>query len=218
MASIVATSLSNMVIGGPYQIRGAQRFQALHSSPLCAERAYDIDHAPGYSGGTGGSILMQLFPEVNGRPASNPISSAVKVADPQYPDPASGKGRFPLMCFTPQVTLQKGAWYWVIISDNDPSPKINFFSMDMLTGPPNQVPTCSIWQNIGYWREIDYLIPSPLVFFYSNGLWQGLGWIAAPQGVLECGSEYGFPPASCNGAVHAVTHHRERDESTIQNL
>lgn len=197
MASIVATGLSNEIIGGPWGVKGGQRFQAAYSSPFCAERAYDIDHAPGYSSGTGGSILMQLFADGNGLPSGPPLSTGIKVPDPQFPDPASGKGRFPLVAFTPEVTLVKGQWYWIVITDNTPSPIVNDFSMDYLAGPANQVPTVSIWQNIGYWRPIPYLIPSPLVFFYANGLWQGLGWIAAPGGILECGTEYGFPAASC---------------------
>jgi hypothetical protein len=196
---IKAAGLSNEVIGGKNAIKGGIRFQAKYSSPLASLRCYDIDHAPGYAGGTGGSILMQLFGEVNGLPGGPPLATGVRVMDEQFSDPTTGRGRFPLICFDKQIPLIKGVWYWIVISDADPTPTVDYYSMDYLidTVNVNQVPECSIWIWFGQWKLIPYLVPSPLVFHYSNGLCQGLGWIAAPNGILEAGSGYGFPVGSC---------------------
>src|SRR5258708_14998438 len=112
--TIISTGLSNEVIGGPNAIQGGIRFRAAHSSPLAAFRCYDIDHAPGYSGGTGGSILARLFTDVNGAPGTIELARAVKVPDVEFPDPLSGRGRFPLLFFTPQWATQKGACYWIV--------------------------------------------------------------------------------------------------------
>ncbi len=204
--TIVATGLSNEVIGGKYLIKGGIRFRAKYSSPLAAIRCYDIDHAPGYSGGTGGTALAQLFTESMNpgppTPGTIELARAVKSPDPQFPDPSSGKGRFPLLCFTPQWTMKQDGWYWIVFSDATASPATDYFSMDYLTGPPNQVADAAIYIYAdGQWKSVPYLIPSPIVFHYANGLWQGLGWIGANAGgvagALECGAAYGFPKESC---------------------
>lgn len=198
--TIQSTGLSNEIIGGPSAIKGGIRFQAQFSSPFSSFRCYDIDHAPGYSGGTGGHIAVQLFADVNGLPGGPVLSNGVKVSDPQFPDPATGRGRFPLICFDKQIPLVKDNWYWLVISDQDPTPVTNYYSMDYLTNATvkNQVPTVSIWiWASGVWKLVDYLIPSPLEFYCSNGFRWGLGWIAAPGGVLACGQMYGFHPDSC---------------------
>jgi len=58
--SIISTGLSNSVIGGPNHQQNAIRFRAAHSSPLAAFRCYVIDHAAGYSAGTGGKLWAIL--------------------------------------------------------------------------------------------------------------------------------------------------------------
>lgn len=205
--TIVSTGLSNELIGGPNAIQGAIRFRAAHSSPLCSLRCYDIDHAQGYSGGGGGTLDADLHKDTVGGISNVLFSPGIllangeKASDPEFPDPATGRGRFPLVTFAPQVTLVKGGFYCILITDSNPTPKTNFFSMDYLYHATklNQVPDTSIWirAGVGPWKLVPYLIPSPLVFHYANGLWQGLGWIAAPGGVLEEGTMYGFPKGSC---------------------
>jgi hypothetical protein len=196
--TIIATGLSNEVIGGKYNVKGGIRFRARYSSPFASIRAYDIDHAAGYAGGTGGSIDMQLFTDMNGL-LGRLLALGTKTPDPQFPDPSSGKGRFPLICFTPQVTLVAGAWYWIVISDADPNPSVNYYSMDYLTGPPNQVDDIAIYIFAdNAWKPVPYLIPSPIQFNCSNGLRWGHGWIGANvggvKGALESGVQYGFAP------------------------
>jgi len=199
--TIIATGLSNEVIGGKYNVKGGIRFRARYSSPLASVRCYDIDHAAGYSGGTGGSIAAQLFKEgvPPGVPSIPALASGVKVPDAQFPDPSSGKGRFPLICFTPQPVLVAGAEYWIVFSDADPNPTVNYYSLDYLTGPPNQDPDIEIYIFAdGAWKLVPYLIPSPLQFTCANGLLWGHGWIGANAGgvagALESGVQYGFAP------------------------
>lgn len=206
--SIQSTGLSNEIIGGPNSIRGAIRFRAAYSSPISSFRGYIIDHAVGYSGGTGGTLNVELYPELGGLPAEGlRLSHGAKVPDPQFSDPTTGRGRFPLIAFTMQPTLTRGSWYWIVITDADATPKTNYFSMDYLYNATvlNQVPDASVWISVGAngaggvagpWKPIPYLIPSPLVLHYANGLFQGLGWIAAVP-TLQCGDAYGFLRGSC---------------------
>lgn len=196
--SITATGLSNEVIGGKYLTQGGIRFQAHHSSPLAAFRCYIINNASGYSGGTGGSMSVDLRTDNSGFPDIG-ITSGVPVPDPEFPNPTSGKGYFPLVQFDRSFALSKDAWYWLVVKNIDPNPIVNYFSLDFLTGPASQVVDTAIYVGTsGSWKLVSYLIPSPVVLHYANGLYQGLGWIAVnSNGSLECGQQYGFPQGSC---------------------
>lgn len=200
MSTIVTDGLDNSVIGGANDQRNAIRFQAQHSSPLAAFRCYVIDHYPGYSGGTGGVLRATLCGDDHGAPGAR-LAIGSKSADPEFDDPSSGRGRFPLISFFAPVTLVNGQWYWIVVENGDIAPTVNYFSMDYLmsSAKPNQVPTMQIYAsaNNGAFALVPYLIPSPLVLHYANGLFQGLGWIALVNGALEPGTEYGFPAASC---------------------
>jgi len=199
MSSIIATNLDNSIIGGPNDQRNAIRFQAQHSSPLAAFRCYVIDNAPGYSSGTGGVLMADLSEDDAGKPGTVQ-AVGYKIADPEYPDPSSGRGRFPLVIFESAKALVKGHWYWIVVGNDDKTPSVNYFSMDYLmnSSKTNQVPTAGVYLSTGNgpFNLVPYLIPSPLVFHYANGLWQGIGYIAAVP-TLEPGTEYGFPAASC---------------------
>lgn len=198
---INATGLSNSVIGGPNKQLNAIRFKAAHSSPLAAFRCYIIDHAEGYSSGSGGVLRASLSDEVGGFPGHY-LTGGFRTPDPEFPDPSSGKGRFPLVVFNNiSLRLTKGNWYWLVIDNYDASPLMNYFSMDYLQNEtiPNQVPDAQVYLRTPTtpWVLVPKLIPSPLVLFYANGLSQGLGWIGLVNGKLECGAPYGFPAGSC---------------------
>lgn len=199
MSSIIATNLDNSIIGGPNDQRNAIRFQAQHSSPLAGFRCYVIDNASGYSLGNGGTLMADLSADDNGKPGSVE-AVGYKVPDAEFPDPSSGRGRFPLVAFDRAVPLIKGRWYWIVIGNDDKAPNVNYFSMDYLMDAAiqNQVPTAQIFTSNGNgpFTLKPYLIPSPFLLHYANGLWQGLGWIAAVP-TLEPGFEYGFPIGSC---------------------
>jgi len=95
----------------------------------------------------------------------------------------------------------KGAWYWIVITNGDPDPVANYFSMDYLQNETvlNQVPDAQVYMSRPGmpWTLVPKLIPSPFVLHYSNGLWQGIGYIGIANGALECGTMYGFPAGSC---------------------
>ena len=200
LQTIIATNLDNAIVGGVNDQRLGHRFQALHSSPLSAFRNYVIDNYPGYSLGNGGVLMADLSAEDNGKPG-NVEAVGYKAPDPEFADPSSGRGRFPLVAFDRAITLTKGKWYWIVIGNDSPTPASNYFSMDYLMDATvlNQVPTMQVYQSVGNgtFALVPYLIPSPFVLQYANGLFQGLGWIHSANGVLECGSGYGFPAASC---------------------
>ena len=207
MPSIIAgpQGLDNSVIGGPNYQRNAIRFQAKYSSPLAAMRCYVIDNEKGYSAGTGGVLSATLETESEEMPSGNVLALGKKVADQTYADPSSGRGRFPLVCFGPEVELTAGEWYWVLITNADPRPDLNYFSINNFLNneKQNQVPTMQVWQqaHLGLWMLVPELIPSPLVLHYANGLFQGLGWIGITDEktppTLEAGTAYGFPAGSC---------------------
>lgn len=202
--TIQSDGLSNSVIGGKNLQRNAIRFQAQYSSPLAAFRCYVIDNYAGYFGGTGGEICAALFKEESFKPGLWQ-SFGTKISDPEFPDPSSNRGRFPLVVFTTPVTLIQGRWYWIAIGNKDLAPDVNYFSMDYLENPKvaNQVPTMQVYASAlnGPYVLVPNLIPSPFVLHYANGLFQGLGWIGLLNGALECGAEYGFPSMSCVGGI-----------------
>lgn len=195
---IQATSLSNSVIGGPNRQMNGIRFKAAHNSPLAAFRCYVIDNAPGYSMGNGGVLRASLYRDgTQGYSLGTLLSNGFKVPDTEFPDPSSGKGRFPLVCFNQEFQLKKDSWYWIVIDNVDPDPEHNYFSMDYLVNDNilNQVPDMQIYLAAinTHWHLVTKLIPSPIVLHYANSLWQGLGYIDAK---LESGAAYGFPAGS----------------------
>jgi len=199
-----ATALDNVVVGGQWGNQVAIRFQA-NSTVLAAVRVYWITENPtgksGYASGTGGSFVYELHADNSGFPG-NLISTALFTV----PMPTeNGHGGFPLVCFPPSM-LVVGQYYDMVVRNIDPTPKVNWSSLDFLTYATtlNQTPDVQvIYAPTGNkWQSVDggQVMGSPVAIFYSNGTVQGYGYIAAgslyPNG-LECGQAYGFPASTC---------------------
>ena len=120
-------TLANMLVGGTNSGSSntyvAYRFRAATTANLSAVRVYIMDqtHA-GYGGGTGGSLRIDLVPEVNGVPGSTVLGS-INVAHPA--------GIFPVYAFSPSVPVAAGSVYDLVFTNTDASPTVNFVSVNL---------------------------------------------------------------------------------------
>jgi hypothetical protein len=123
-------SLANTRIGGPYGTTAAFRFRAGHSGTLAAIKVYFIwdtsaADAGGYSGGTGGTMVCSLMAD-DGSASHFPKPPALAVAS--LPSPIGKK--FPVVPFASPVSIQAGTLYHIVFTNGDPSPSVNYASVN----------------------------------------------------------------------------------------
>jgi hypothetical protein len=133
-------SLANTRIGGPYGTVASYRFRAKHTGTLSALKLYFIwdtsaADAGGYSGGTGGTMVCTLKAD-DGTSNHYPTGPALAVASLVSP---IGK-KFPVVPFSAPVTVQAGTLYHIVFTNGDPSPTINYASVNAVYAKVAQSP------------------------------------------------------------------------------
>lgn len=199
----IASSLSNVQVGGKYSQVVSIRFQAKTNSPLAAVRVYWIvDNPPtraGYAGGKGGNYSYILRKDVDGQPGDVLATASV------VQDRITGnlRGNFPLVCFPP-VALVPGEWYGIVVQDMDSSPVDSWDSLNFLYNKDilNQTQDVQIWTATqgGPFAQQGASIGSPVAFFFADGTVQGHGdyeMDPTSKSGYKCGTPYGFPAAIC---------------------
>lgn len=181
-----ADALANCVVG-PYGDVVAYRFVAQHSGPLSQVRFYIISNKAGYAGGDAGTLQVKIESD-DRTSAHNPSGTVLATATLEHPMSASGAaGYFPLVTFPTPANVTAGNIYHVVFTNVDPSPSIDFLSVDELyyksPTTPNQ-PTVSdmasavLRRRNGTWQRLPGYSPIFEVYF-SNGDYQGYGYVEA---------------------------------------
>ncbi|HYH26978.1 MAG TPA: hypothetical protein VD834_16655 [Blastococcus sp.] len=178
--------LGNMQVGGDSDpednIFVAYYFIAAATSPLNSVQLYIIDESsPGYGGGTGGTLRISVQGDSNGFPDGTDLAS-VDVVGPE--------GDFPTYVFPTPATLQQGRKYHLVFTNVDPSPKINFVSVDLTWTSIPQTPRQYRWTDAelgvtrkfgttGSWEFTDAERRHTPIFkaTYANGVTQGQGYM-----------------------------------------
>ncbi|HWG57827.1 MAG TPA: hypothetical protein VN661_02140 [Candidatus Acidoferrales bacterium] len=183
-----ADALSNIRIG-PYGLQADYRIEAQHTGYVSAVRFYLIVKAPkpGYAGGNGGKLLVQLQTDdgtVNHNPSGHSLASYL-ISSPQagYPSPYAS---FRTISFSSQPYLQGGKLYHLVFSNTDADPSVNYVSVDNLYmyHPASQMQPlfsnaafCVLIRSTGRgWSEDANLTPIVELDF-SNGNSQGSGYM-----------------------------------------
>lgn len=181
-----ADSLANCVVGPDGDIV-AYRFVADHSGPLNQVRFYIISNKAGYAGGDAGTLRVSIESD-DGTSAHNPSGTVLATSTLEHPVPANGAaGYFPLISFPTPANVTAGQIYHVVFTNIDPSPSVNFSSVDELyyknATTPNQ-PTVSDmasailrWRS-GSWESLAGYSPI-FELYFSNGDYQGYGYVEA---------------------------------------
>jgi hypothetical protein len=120
-----ADGLGNTVVGGSGPVQGDYRFLATHTGQLKDVRTFFIC-APGYGAGTGGSYRVDLETD-DGSANHYPSGAVLSTTTEKYP-----KSLFVTETFASPATITTGQLYHVVYTDIDPSPMLNYCSLDML--------------------------------------------------------------------------------------
>jgi hypothetical protein len=124
---IGADSLNNTHVGGPRNQAVAYRFRATTTARLRSINVYIVNGKSGYSGGNGGRLRVSIRPDdrsARHRPASRVLAQR-SIGRPPYR--AGVK-----ISFASPPLLRKGRLYHVVLTNDDPNPTRNYFSMDGL--------------------------------------------------------------------------------------
>lgn len=180
-----ADSLANCTVG-PYGFVVAYRFVAQHTAALDRVRFYIIPDHPGYAGGDAGSLKIAIETD-DGTSAHNPSGTVLATGELLHPLAVTGPARyFPLITFSSPANLTAGHIYHVVFTNTDPSPSVNFLSVDELyykqATSPNQPTISDMASSVLRWRNGWQRVPgySPIFqLYFSNGDYQGYGYVEA---------------------------------------
>ena len=191
---LAANSLGNTPVGGPFNNTVSYRFLAKHSGVLEQARIYLIPDHPGYAGGTAGTIEVTLNTD-DGTAAHHPTSNVLaSYVIRDVLSLASPARYFYLMKFASPPTLTAGQLYHFVFKNIDPSPLVNFLSVDDMYETPATTPTqptisdtnaaVLLSQEGGSWAPRPGYTPIYELDF-SSGISEGIGyiefWSGAPQ-------------------------------------
>jgi hypothetical protein len=181
-----ADALGNCAVG-PYGIEVAYRFVAQHTGALSRVRFYIIPDKAGYAGGTAGQLKVSIETD-DGTSAHNPSGKVLASAEIENPLAVTGWQRyFPSVSFSTPPDLNAGVLYHVVFTNVNPSPSVNFLSVDDLY---YQKPTKPIQPTVsdvasavlrrlnGSWQQRAGYSPI-FELYYSNGDYQGYGYVEA---------------------------------------
>lgn len=201
-SGINADNLNNSQIGGPQNQQAAYRFRAKESSGLSSIRIYVIDAShPGYGGGTGGTMRITVQTDDG---TVNHLPSGTILATTDVVHPVDGAGNVYAFASPPQLVA--GQLYHIVFRNVDPSPTVNFVSVDGLfvySDLPVWQPAFSNtdWANLvklgsGSWsadRGTGNGTITPIMgLSYTDGVVDGLGymevWYKAPKTISGSGS------------------------------
>jgi hypothetical protein len=187
--------LANTVVGGQWGNIVSYRFRAGHSGSLQQIHVYLIPNHTGYSGGTGGQIQVTVNAD-DGTSTHNPSSTVLASYLLSNPLAATPSINFPIFVFSVPPTLVQGQLYHIVFTNVDPSPTINYLSVDALylanPSTPAQ-PTISdvdaaelLGGPSGTWTQRKGYTPI-LELDYQDGSSELIGymevWVGAPQSI-----------------------------------
>jgi hypothetical protein len=199
---INADNLNNSPIGGPQNQQTAYRFRATETSALQGIRIYVIDSThPGYGGGTGGTMRITVQTDDG---TANHLPSGTILATTDVVRPVDGAGNVYSFASPPQLVA--GQLYHILFRNVDPSPTVNFVSVDGLyvySDLPVWQPAFpnTDWANLvklggGSWsadRGAGHGTITPIMALnYANGMVGGVGymeiWYTSPKTISGSGS------------------------------
>ena len=124
-----ADSLANTQIGGPNLNAVSYRFQAKHAAMLDAIRVFFIWSTvkSGYQAGMGGTVQVDLKADDN---SAAHLPTGPSLASVSYSHIISQNNFYPRLAFPYPVALKGGALYHLVFTNTDPTPILNFVSLD----------------------------------------------------------------------------------------
>jgi hypothetical protein len=191
-SGIGTDGLANTTVG-PQGNMVSYRFQAKHSGPVQQAVIYLIPDHVGYSGGTGGKTLVTLNTD-DGSASHNPSSTVLASYVISNVSALSSPARyFYKLAFSTPPSVTAGKIYHMVFKNIDPSPNVNFLSVDALyeldTADPvqdalNTAESAVLLNEGGGWHpRLGYTPIYQLDF--ANGVTEGVGyiegWIGAPR-------------------------------------
>lgn len=212
---IGADSLANTQVGGSgcrcSNSTTSYRFRAMTSSSLTSVRIY-LMSGSGYSDGSGGTLSISV--QTDNGSASHAPSGTVLASTTIGPGNPISIGYLPLVSFSSPARLTAGRLYHLVFRNVDPSPTVNFVSVNALftrAGTTPRQPGLSDldWAqllNDGHGWTVQRNYTPIMDLGYANGVHAGMGymevWVAAPKRISGGSAvrEYFIPKAD-----HAVS-------------
>jgi hypothetical protein len=174
-------ALNNFRVG--YELSSALsiRFTAAKNGSINSVRWYNIYSfdRPGYHGGTGGKIRVQIQSDDGSKlhaPSGNVLASATLNKPLQA-------GSFPVLQLDKTVSVAAGRLYHIVFTNPDPNPSVNYISVDLLWMNP-EVPSnfkmrydfqaMTYYDGYGWENYADIPI---FDVYYTDGTSQGQGYM-----------------------------------------
>lgn len=212
-SGIGADSLANTQVGGTScgcsNLMSAYRFKAGQSSNLVSIRIYVVDGS-GYAGGNGGTVQITVQTDSGGNPSGNILATtSIQTGNPV------NIGYLPLVTFTTPATLTSGQYYHIVFKNIDPSPTINYVSINSLFTFGSvviqpKIPTGEWSQrlNTGSGWSVRQNFNPILALNYSNGVSEGMGymevWINAPKTISGAAKARELFTSSVSESINTV--------------
>lgn len=191
-------ALNNTHIGGAEAITSSYRFRAATSAALDSIRLYITDGV-GYAGGNGGTMEISVQPE-DGSAVHAPAGTILASTSIRPGNPIS-IGPLPMITFAQPPALTAGRLYHIVFRNTDPSPSVNYISLDgaymFQPTSPRQPRFSDIdWgqptrYGSGPWADQDRTVPI-LQLDYADRTVQGEGhiqdWAGSPKTISGAAS------------------------------
>jgi hypothetical protein len=159
------------------------RFRAAYSGPAPTYHFYVIISHAGYSGGTNGSINVQLETDdgsVSHLPSGTVLGSFLITN-------AANTQNFPVVTLSPVPSLNQGTLYHLVFTNQDASPTVNYCSIDAMENSVTPAAPAQLTVPDLDWQEL-YLCSScgwqvrtgyspVLEIDYASGQAQGMGYM-----------------------------------------
>jgi hypothetical protein len=196
--ALASDGLANTTVG-PNGNTVSYRFRATRSGYLKQLRVYLISNVKGYSGGTGGKLLITVNADDN-TATHNPSSTRLASYLLSSPRTAKPYAAFPLITFSSPASLVAGRLYHIVFTNADARPAVNYLSVDTLYQARPTTPSqpgvtdlnSAVLLKSRYYGKGYVWLPrkgyTPLMeLIYSDGYSTGMGyieaWIGAPRAI-----------------------------------
>ena len=204
-----ADDLDNLPLGTEVGRSVSYRFAAHRTGPVQSVRVYLIFHGPGYFGGDGGHVLLQLQTD-DGTAAHLPSGDVLTAA--LVTDPMTVWNR--LFTFDAPAEVQEGHLYHLVFSNPAADPASNYVSVDGLyveRNQPDMQPAITDEQMATLYKrsstsawEIVYCVTPIFSLNYSDGYHQG-------QCYIDYRDDFDFIQVTGTAAVRELFTVTERD-------